>query len=201
MSRVLGGFVFGFSSVALFDTVTKNVKSFIDTPGEVTVNTKPEIVSAMGGPGIFPSSARGARTEGNLTLTVNERGNDLYESLGFATVTNIAAATSPTIGALTNVVGTSLSVVSVTATAGPTAPQLLAGEYVLEAISATTFQITGATTKGVRTSGVFTDAGTDAVETSLGLSVQRATGTVVAGDRAIFSVTPRARRRWALRLL
>ena len=51
MTRQLGKFIFGFGAVAIVDPTTEDLRSFIDTPGEVTINTKPELITAAGGPG------------------------------------------------------------------------------------------------------------------------------------------------------
>lgn len=113
----LDSLVFGFGSVGIFEiTAAGNVPiGYSEIVGSLNLPPSPEIVTTMGGAAQFPIAARKGRSTGEGSLTMREHPTWIDEAIFTAEVSKTVAAAAPGVGTVANLVGSSLSGLTVTA--------------------------------------------------------------------------------------
>ncbi len=185
------GFIFGFGSIMIKET-SGALAGAAHITGALTAEIMQQAVKKMGGAASYPVDMRLARSEGNLTLTLNERRPWVDEIINEGVSSTAASASSLAIGTIENVTGTTLAAkLTVAKKSGVADANVAIGTYYAQQLSATSLKITYA---GPRGGGEFltgTMAATTAVDIgSTGLTIEASAVTFAAGAVVTWEVTP-----------
>jgi len=179
------GLYFSFGSVAL--KKAKLIVGLSHITGALSAAISAPLVKTMGGGTSYPVAARSGRSEGEVTLTLNQRPVWVDELLNDGTKTDTTAAGTASAGALTNVKGSTMAsklTLAVKSGAKP-AP----GYYQITATGPAAVKVTAATANGideVTVSGL-TSNPKDIGQTGLTLA---ASSNLVTDNAVSFEVVP-----------
>lgn len=179
------GLYFSFGSVGVKDD--KVIVGLAHITGALSAGINTPLVKSMGGGSSFPVAARPGRSEGELTLTLNQRPPWVDELLNDGSDTDTAAAAAAAAGTITNVKGNTLAgklTVAVKSGAKP-AP----GVYQVTAESASSVKVVAVTSNGIQelTVSALTSSPKDIGSTGLTIA---SSGNLTATNAASFEVTP-----------
>lgn len=199
--------IFGIHSIAPYNPSTGEFYGISKVLKGSNFSLSGEVIELTGGSSKFPWQVEDGLISAELSLTMNEYTDWVFELFLGQSLTVNAAEASGDVSALTNKYGSSvldaaLGIASVTATSADES-DLKFGKYVVKAVSADTFDVYCSSDIDFAgevydndllkiNSAPFDISSVDAVSAEYGLTFAKGSGTVAmtVGDTAVFKVRP-----------
>ncbi len=178
----MGQFYFGLGAIGVYED--NALLGFSEVPGEIKATIMGGISRSMGGASLYPVAARKTRSEGGVTISLNERPEWVDELANAGSKEDTAAAAAATI---TSVNSTGTSVASLTVTADADAYY---GTYSVKVTGASAVEVTYTGAGGVIKDDMTLTVAAAEFKTTGVKILKPSSATLVTDDVTVYTITP-----------